>query len=43
MARQRAVDIDTQQPLRLGPAKRAFRILEIGDQRCRSFHQGLGL
>ena len=33
MARQRAVDIDTQQPLRLGPAKRTFRILEIGDQR----------
>src|ERR1700730_10957715 len=33
MARERTVDIDAQQPLRLGPAERAFRVLEIGDQR----------
>ncbi len=43
MARQRAVDIDAQQPLGLGPAERAFRILEIGDQRETAPVKGLAV
>ena len=32
MARERAVDIDAQQPLRLGAGERRLGILQIGDQ-----------